>query len=225
MGLAGGLRVRLLAAVVIACSVLVGVPLAGVQPAWAATTKNLIKNGTADKAAGGTGGVVAVPSWTETNGATFTAVQYGAGGGFPDATSPGPKNRGANFFAGGPGDASNDIVAVQTVKLKAYAVAIAGGAVTFKLQAYLGGFLSQNDQASVEIDFKDKHGVLVGEGATIGPVTATDRNNVTGLLKRSASGSVPATAATVFVQLILTRTSGTYNDAYADSLSLTLTGV
>jgi hypothetical protein len=46
MGFAGGFSTRLLAAVMISGSVLVAVPVAGVQPAWAATSKNLIANPT-----------------------------------------------------------------------------------------------------------------------------------------------------------------------------------
>ena len=36
---------------------------------------------------------------------------------------------------------------------------------------------------------------------------------------------MPIGAKTVLVQLILVRAAGNYNDAYADSLSLTLSGV
>ena len=219
-----GFSVRVLVSTAIACSTLMVAPAIGAQSAWAATSKNLIKNPSAEAAPGGSGAVVAVPSWTMTTGATFTAVKYGVGGGFPDATSPGAHNRGLNFFAGGPSDASSTIVAVQTIPLKKYATAIAGGGVTFALSAYLGGFASQNDQASIEVDFRDKHALTI-DSATIGPVTAADRASVTGLLQRLANGSVPVGSKTIFVQMILVRTEGSYNDAYADNLSLTLSGV
>jgi hypothetical protein len=213
---------RLAGVAIIAGSALLAVPSIGMQPAGAATSKNLIKNGTAEKGTGGTGAVVPVPGWTQTTGSTFTAVTYTAGGGFPDGTSPGPTNRGLNFFAGGPGDAT--AIAEQTVRLKPYATAIAGGGVTFDLTGYLGGFSTQNDQASVEIQFKDRHGVTL-QSDTIGPVDATNRGGLTGLLLRGANGSVPVDAKTVLVRLVLVRTDGTYNDGYADNLSLKLSGV
>ena len=110
-----------------------GVVAAGAAPAGAAKTKTLILNGTAEAGAGSSnGGVVTVPDWTETNGASFTAVKYGAtGGGFLTTSSPGiPKNHKLNFFAGGPGDPNDSIVAAQTVNLSTYVNAIKGGHVT-----------------------------------------------------------------------------------------------
>jgi hypothetical protein len=197
----------------------------GTASAVATTTKNLIKNGNAEKAAGSSdGSVVAVPGWTDSTGATFTAVQYGAGGGFPTSASPGPTGRGLNFFAGGPADPLATIVAVQTVKLGTFKTAIDGGNVSAKLVGWLGGFSTQRDQAFVEVDFKDAHGNFLSS-LSIGPVTDADRAGVTGLLKRQASALVPVKARTAFVQLSLTRVDGSYNDGYADNLALTLTGV
>jgi hypothetical protein len=197
----------------------------GTASAVTTTTKNLIKNGGAEKAAGSPdGSVVPVPGWTETTGATFTAVQYGASGGFPTATSPGPSSRGVNFFAGGPSDPDNTIVAVQTVTIGTYKTAIDGGNVSASLVGWLGGFSTQGDQAFVEVDFKNAHGTFLSS-MSIGPVTEADRAGVTGLKKQIASALVPVKARTAFVQLSLTRVDGSYNDGYADALSLKLSGV
>jgi hypothetical protein len=84
---------------------------------------------------------------------------------------------------------------------------------------------SDNDQALVEVDFKDKDGFLVGSSTTLPAVTASDRGDVTGLLKRSASGAVPKAARSVSVQLIFDRVDGTYNYGFADNLSLTLKNI
>jgi hypothetical protein len=200
-------------------------PALGTASAYAATSKNLIKNGTAEAGEGSAdGSTVPVPDWTMKKGTTFTAVQYGPGGGFPTATDPGPKRRGLNFFAGGQSDVSNTIVATQTDSLKAYATAIAGGAVTFKLSGFLGGYSTQKDRATVELAFKDAHGMILSTAA-IGPVTVAKRKGLTGLLARSATGSVPVGAVKVQVTLRFVRVSGSYNDGYADNLSLTLSGV
>ena len=45
------------------------------------------------------------------------------------------------------------------------------------------------------------------------------------MLQRTVTHSVPKTAATASVQLVLKRLDGSYNDGYADNLSLNLNGV
>ncbi len=57
---------------------------------------------------------------------------------------------------------------------------------------------------------------------TIGPVTPADRNNATGLFLRNKSATVPLNTVTLRVTLTMTRTSGAFNDGYADSLSVVL---
>ena len=214
-----------IAAGIVTCALIAGPALAA-QPAFAATSANLLKNPGAEQGTGSNdGGVVPVSGWVETNGASFTEVQYGATGGFPTTSSPGPADRGHTFFAGGPDDPNDSIVATQILKLKPYLTAIRGGGVRFAAQAYLGGVGSDNDQALVEIDFLDKNGFFVGSSTTLPAVTAADRGNVTGLLQRSAGGKVPKAARSVSVQLIFDRVDGTYNYGLADSLSLTLKNI
>jgi hypothetical protein len=194
----------------------------------ATSSKNLILNGGAEAGTGSpTGAVVPVPHWTDSTGNSFTAVKYGAtGSGFPTATSPGPKNRGANFFAGGPNDPNDSIVATQTVNLASYVKAIKGGGVTAKLVGWLGGSGARTDEAFVEVDFKNSKGFLTGTSMTLGPVTETQRGGVTELLKRMDVGTVPKGARTAYVQLSFSRESGqTYNDAFADDISLVLSGL
>jgi hypothetical protein len=205
-----------------------GVGAVGGAPAGAANTRTLILNGTAEAGPGSSNGaVVTVPDWTETTGASFTAVKYGAtGGGFLTATSPGiPKNHKHNFFAGGPGDPNDSIVATQTVNLSSYVTAIKGGHVTAKLQGWLGGSGTATDEAFVELDFKNKKGFLIGSSMTLGPVTEADRGGVTKLVQQTNSAAVPKGARSAFVQLIFDRISGTtYNDAFMDDIGLFLQG-
>ena len=192
-------------------------------PGGAATSKNLIRNPGAEAGAGSaTGATVPVPHWTSTNGTHFTAVAYGASGGFPAASGPGlPTKHGKNFFAGGPADGSISEVAVQTISLRPYLTAIKTGTEPFTASAWLGGFDGQSDDALVEIDWK--HGTsLVGTSVILGPVTESDRGGNTEFLQRSATGTVPKTANHAYVQLIMDPVSGGYNDGYADNLSLTV---
>jgi hypothetical protein len=205
-----------------------GLILSGGAPASAAGAKKVLKNGGAELGAGSpTGAVVPVPDWTDSTGASFTAVKYGAtGGGFLTATSPGPKNRGHNFFAGGPNDPNDSIVATQTVNLKPYATSIKGGHVSATLHGWLGGSGTRTDEAFVEVDFKNSKGFLVGTSMTLGPVTESDRGGVTELLDRTDSATVPKAARSAFVQLSFSREVGqTYNDAFIDDVGLTLTGL
>jgi hypothetical protein len=185
------------------------------------TSANLIVNGDAETAAGSMDGTpVATPGWTVTGEAT--AIQYGASGGYPASTDPGPPNRGMNFFAGGEDDMMSSLA--QTVDVTQYASAIDGGAVTYSLSGWLGGYSDQGDNATLTITFEDATGTALGT-ATIGPVLATDRNDTTELLERDATGAVPKTTRTLQVTLSMVRTDGAANDGYADDLSFILDGV
>ncbi len=189
-------------------------------PAQAQFGTNVIVNGNAEAAAGSTdGSVVSVPGWN-TSGSGFTAVQYGASGGFPLATDPGPADRGSNFFAGGPSNGYS--VGTETLDLSSDAALIDGGQVSFTLSGYLGGFSSQGDNAILSATFLSANDQALG-GGEIGPVTAADRGDATGLLFRSTDGVVPIGTRGVDVDLQLFRTDGSYNDGYADNLSLVLT--
>lgn len=195
------------------------------EAASAVTTapKNLIRNPGAEAGPGSPdGSTVTVPDWNITG--AFTAVQYGAAGGFPTAADPGPKNRGANFFAGGPdnGSGDNDVsTAVQTDSLKAYKQIIASGA-KFTFKAWLGGYANQDDNATVQVAWYTSKGTLTGS-ATLGPVTAADRQDETGLVLQSITNVIPAGSAKAVVSLVMTKEEGSYNDGYADNLSLTVT--
>ncbi len=179
---------------------------------------NLLVNGDAESGTGSAdGSVVSTPGWT-TNG-NFTVLQYGAGGGFPLATDPGPANRGVNFFAGGPNNAASS--ATQLVDVSAGGATIDGGKVAFKLAGYLGGWSSQDDNATLTATFLSANNATLGT-ATIGPVMAADRNNATGLLYRSASGALPVGTRSVSFTLQTNRLAGSYNDGYADNLSFVL---
>ncbi len=212
-----------------------GLPSGAATPA--AVSPNLLKNGTAEAAPGGTGRIVKVPNWTRSTGKSFTAVKYGSPG-FPSLMSPAPHNPGKNFFAGG-GDVSvGNVVAVQTIPLSKYVAKIKGGHVTFTAAGWFGGKAAIFDQALIEVDFKDANGFLIGTSTTVGGVTAANRHNVTGLLHRLKTAAVPKGARSIYVQAIFEhiasdvvrgharrRASELYNNAYMDNVTITLAGV
>jgi len=190
-------------------------------PAMAGATYgvNLVVNGGGEANVGApdSGHVVKPTGWITTG--QFTAVQYGAAGGFPDKTSPGPAIRGKNDFEGGNVALST---AKQTISLASESSAINMGSVRFAFVAWLGGFASQSDNAVATLSFQNANGAALG-GATLGPVTPAQRGNITGLLHRLKSGVVPKGASSAVITIVLTRTDGTYNDGAADNVSLVLT--
>lgn len=179
---------------------------------------NLLANGGAEKGEASPNGytVVPVPSWVSVG--NFTVVAYDTPD-FPTLTSPGAPKRGTKFFSGGPDNAESS--ASRTVKLGALAADIDTGTVQATLQAYLGGYASQEDHADLSATFYDAAGTALGTLA-LTTVTATDRASVSGVLKRKAVALVPAGSRSVKTNLVMTRLAGSYNDGYADALSLVL---
>ena len=152
-----------------------------------------------------------------------------AGLSFPTVNSPGPPtafgpdNRSPSFFFGGQRTVSTG---KQNIDVSTAASLIDEGDVTYTLDGFLGGLGSQGDNAVLKATFR---GAACSAGicgtAQIGPVTASNRNNVTGLLSRVTSGVVPRFTRSIEVELRLTHVIGLRNDAYADNLSLELTAL
>lgn len=180
--------------------------------------KNLLKNGGAEAGTGSSNGgpVDSVPKWSPEG--NFTVVQYGVSG-FPTADSPGSARRGLNFFSGGPSNALSS--AAKTVSLKALAGVIDAGGVQATLSGYLGGYGAQDDHVDLRVRFLDAGGTELAV-LSLPTVLAADRGGVSGMLKRSAKAVVPAGSRSAQVSLTMVRTEGSYNDGYADVLSLVL---
>jgi hypothetical protein len=184
------------------------------------STGNLIVNGNAEAALGSIDGTpVSTPNWVSAGEAT--AAQYTMNG-WPLPTDSGPADRGLNLFSGGPTDSASSLT--QTVNVSHYAGSIDKNHATYKLSGWLGGYADQGDNATVTVTFQDALGNALGTGS-IGPVTASDRSNQTGLLARSSDGAVPSGTRKVLVVVSMVRTDGTANDGYADNLSLVLSGI
>ena len=136
--------------------------------------------------------------------------------------TPGPKPRGHNFFTGGevgPSPAG----ATQVVALKAYTAWAAAGKAKFTLSGWFGGFSDQRDYSTLTVTWENAQGAVVGKPTVIGDVTHGQRKNLTGLLARSKSGSVPKAATQALLRLKMVRLDGGYDDGYADNLGLVLT--
>jgi hypothetical protein len=156
------------------------------------------------------------PGWTVVG--NVTAVGYGT----PDSPTTADSARiggGLNYIAGGPDNAAS--AAIQTIDVSGAAAEIDSGGVTATVSGDFGGFSSQEDSATLTATFLSAAGAPLGSLASP-PVTAADRNGVTTLLFRTASGPVPTGTRSIGVRLDMVRVDGAYNDGYADNLSVTL---
>src|SRR5512132_3895218 len=197
-----------------ALALLAAAPVGATMPSG-----NLVVNPGAEAAAGAADSStqVPIPAWSVES--TFTAVQYGAPGGFLTAADSAALGGGANFFAGGPGGAVS--AATQVIDVSGAGAEIDAGKVAATLSAQLGGYATQTDHAAVTATFLTPEGNLAGS-VTLPPVSVTDRNSVTGLVARSSSGAVPPGTRQVSIRIQATRDSGSYNDGYVDNVSLAL---
>jgi hypothetical protein len=181
---------------------------------------NLIKNGGAEAGPGvlnASGVAATLPGWTRTP--NFTVVKYAAGGGFPDAAIAAQIGGKANFFAGGPNALTSS--ATQVVNVTKFKAPIDAGQRVATLSAFLGGYAGHRDSMSVTATFLSEAGKKLGV-LKIGPVTVAERNSETTLLQKSASKPVPRKTRSIQVKLAARRTDPSYNDGYADNVSLTL---
>ncbi len=130
---------------------------------------------------------------------SVTILKYGSES-FPSGVSPGPPNRGTNFFTGA--EAATITSMTQTLDLSDLKTWIDGRRAGFSLSGYLGGVGTQVDRADLVCSFRDGNGEELAR-YSIGPVTAEDRNQATGLLYRETSGYVPPGTTTAEVSLHL----------------------
>jgi uncharacterized protein (TIGR03437 family) len=198
-------------------------------PATAASlmNANLMVNPNADAAPGYTNTTVAdtspdLPGWVRT--AWFAADAYTDPNGDLDTHAPGPSDRGANYFWGGGGvisASSPSQNAYQDIDVSSAASLIDGGKVTYSLSGWIGGYSDQGDNCTVTAQFFNWGAVQLGS-ATIGPVTANDRQQISELLQRSTNGTIPSGTRYIRILIVMTRTDGSDDDGVADSLSFTL---
>jgi hypothetical protein len=175
--------------------------------------RNLIANPGAEAGKGtATDSVVKVPDWKQTG--AFTAAQY-AWDADLSTTTPGPTNRGKNYFYGGP----SAMLSTGTQVIKVGTGGISSGRVSYVLSAWLGGYSDQPDNAELIVTFESASGTAL-KTTKIGPVTVGERHDVSGLFFRQHTGKVPAGTEKIKVELEMMLREGGDNDGLADNLSL-----
>lgn len=182
-------------------------------------TGNLLQNGDAEAGTCSSDGHTAesIPNWTTAGGLTVGC--YSGLTGLPDSTVSTAIGGGNNLFYG---NVNPSATATQTVDVSSAATEIDAGNIVADLSGDLGGYSTKEDNMVVIAVFLSGSDQPLGTPIHIGPVTAADRGNVTTLISRSTSGSVPAGTRKIQVTMTATRSTGTDNDASADNLSLTL---
>jgi hypothetical protein len=186
------------------------------SPAFAANSGNLIVDGDGESGTCTTdwSAVNTVPGWTVTQGSP-SIVCYSIG----SFNTPTSGSGGNAFIADGP---YGDSALHQTINVSSAATSIDGGAVTYNLSGWLGGYTVYNGEAVVTAVFLDVNGKPLGTPAQLAGVTASTRNLESGFVAESTSGNVPVGTRAISVLLQFTNTSASYNIGYADNLSLTL---
>ena len=175
--------------------------------------RDLIANPGADAGKGANGDdVVKVPDWKPTG--DFTAEQYASGLDL-SPTTPGPTKRGKNYFYGGP----YALRSTGSQVIKVGTSGITSGKITYVLSAWLGGYADQGDYTTLTATFESSAGTALST-VTIGPVTAAQRHDNSELLERQRTGAVPASTATIKVELVMVKLVGGDDDGMADNLSL-----
>ncbi len=159
-----------------------------------------------------------ISGWINPGPMGVTLIEYGSPDGYPTDTDSGPGRRGKNLFCGG---ASERSLAAQRVDLHPIAAAIDSTKASFTLSAWLGGYADQDDRAAVRVRWLDADNNLLGV-SQVGPVTARDRGEKTGLLLREVTGTPPSMARWAEIEIECVRESGGGNDGYADNISLVI---
>lgn len=188
----------------------------------AGTTPNLLANGDAELqlCTRDWTAQTSVPGWRVLRGAAsvlcYSAFQFT---GESPATPQGQPIGNALFAAPGA-----DAAIEQVVDVTAAAAGIDTGAVRFDLSGLLGGWRDRPERATLTAIFLDADGVATGDPVVIADADAKMRHNLTGLVLRRAKGTVPARTRRIAVTLQFLSGMTSFQNAYADDLSLTLSG-
>jgi hypothetical protein len=181
--------------------------------------QNLVTNGDAESP-GSSGTTVA--GWVN-NAAGMTLGSYDRAPNGPndDAlrfASPGPDDRGKNFFRGAPERAGQ---MSQVIDLKTLVPMIDQKRVFFQLSGWLGGWMKQKDMCTVYAEFLSEQNEILLK-SQIGPITVNDRKAVTRLMRQTTSKRIPVGTRRVRIVVQSIRKDGKANDGYSDNLSLVL---
>ena len=158
--------------------------------------------------------------WTAANAtqdAPFAVLEANSYASTTTTTDP---KKGQNFFSGGTNENGTSASVTDTAAQVISLGTLKAAGQPYQLSGYLGGTGTKSDNVTVTATFEDVNGVILGSGQ-IGPVTASQRGDVTELLNQAWYGTVPANTAQVLITLTQTG-SGVTLGGSADDLNLTV---
>lgn len=152
--------------------------------------------------------------WTETPSTkSMTVAFYDSGDNdtetFPQQNVSSNIDGGKNFFCAG---LDSDSVMQQIIDVSS----LVASANSYELSGYLGGSKSDLSNASLTVTFLNSNGVEISSSEVIG-ASALERNNITTLIKKSKSASIPSGTHSVKITL---KVNGKYG--FADNISFML---
>lgn len=159
---------------------------------------------------------VEIPGWEIAG--FMTVVAYGTPGAFPsasDLTDPGTTGK---LFAGGPAVGLTTAGQTAVIPLAAWE-GIDSGEWGVCAGALLGGWGAEADSARLVILILDSELAELAR-FVVGPVTASDRNNVTTLKRLDSCRSIPVGARAIRAQIELYGVEGPWNNAFADDIAV-----
>ena len=190
--------------------------------ARATTTRNLLVNGDAElqRCTDDWTAQTSTPGWRVVRGAAsmlcYSAFNYAA----ETLITPSPAAAGRALFAAPGADTEME----QVVDVHAASAAIDGGTVEFRLSGWLGGWRSRPERATLTAVFLDATGHSASAPVVIADVDARARRNSTALVQREEDGRVPRGTRKIVVTVQFLSGMTSFQNAYADNLSLTLSG-
>lgn len=185
-------------------------------------TRNLLNNGDAEtqRCTDDWTAQTSVPGWRVTRGAVSVLCYSAFTHTGETPLLPAPASAGAALFTAPGADSAME----QRVDVSEAASAIDRGTVGFALSGWLGGWDARPERAILTAAFLDANGNATGYPLTIANVDAAARNDVTALVQREVDGTVPAGTRQITVTVQFLSGMESYSNAFADNLSLTLSG-
>ena len=112
----------------------------------------------------------------------------------------------------------------QTISLADYVhpTLIDSQTVKFNFSAWIGGYFTDDDCATVSLSFANQANQRTGSIVTLGPVLAVNRSNQSSLLFSQANGFVPLGARSLTVLVTIIRAAGSFNDGDVDNVAVYL---
>jgi hypothetical protein len=188
----------------------------------AATTQNLLINGDAElhRCTRDWTAQTPVPGWRVVRGAVSVLCYSAFAFAHETLATPSAPPAGDALFSGIGADAAME----QTVDIGLAATGVDAGKVNFALSGWLGGWGDRPERATLTAIFLDASGRGVGEPFIIANVDAKARGGRTGLVERETRGEVPGGARSIVVTVGFVSGMTSIHNAYADNLTLTLSG-